>query len=316
MRDEPPLPPLPPIGAHVSTSGGLLCAVDRAAALHAEAIQFFPSNPRTWRITAYPPEEIAALAEALEARRLPLFLHATYLVNLASPDHELRDRSAAAVAHALAFGAAAGATAVVTHVGSHRGDGFDAALPRVAASVSSALEVAGEALGRSNPRGAAGPGTSAKQALPPLLLETSAGAGASLGRDPLELGRLLEVLPSGTGICVDTAHVFAAGFAIHTPDGLDAYLASLDAEVGLDRVGLVHLNDSRRPFASKTDQHENVGEGNLGMEGLRGVITAAALRRVPFVLEVPGFHGHGPDARNMARARYLRRSLRPIPGDS
>jgi deoxyribonuclease-4 len=290
----------PRIGAHVSTAGGLAAIRERAARLEAEAIQFFPSNPRTWRATTYAAQDIERFREDLAAARVPLFLHTIYLVNLASPDETLRARSAGAVAQALAFGALTGASGVVTHVGSHKGDGFTAAFRRVVLALEEAHARAEEALEDTG------------IPLPPLLLETSAGQANSLGRDARELGRLLAVLDRPAGVCLDTAHLFVAGYPIQTSRGRDAYLEDLDRWVGLTRVGLIHLNDARRPLGSRHDQHENLGEGAIGPEGLAGWVTHPALTAVPFVLEVPGFEGHGPDRRNLERAKGWRD--RPAPG--
>lgn len=260
-------------------------------------MQFFPSNPRTWRPTGYPPAHVDAFRGALSAEGLPLFLHTIYLVNAASPDEILRGRSAAAVAHALALGALVGAAGVVTHVGSHKGDGFEAAFRRTVVTLDSARSLALETL--QDPHAL----------LPPLLLESSAGQANSVGKSPAELGRLLSCLAEPVGVCIDTAHLFVAGYEIHTEEGLEAYLDELDMEVGLQRLGLVHLNDARKPLGSRHDQHENLGHGTMGAEALARIVTHPRLRAVPFVLEVPGFEGHGPDRRNLARAKSWRRRL-------
>lgn len=290
---------LPRIGAHLSTAGGLPAILERAHALGAEAMQFFPSNPRTWRPTVYTPDGTSRFGQAVAAAGLPLFLHTIYLVNLASPDDILRARSAGAVAHALVFGALTGANGVVTHVGSHRGDGFQTAFPRTVEALGQAHALAHDAV-----RGSGA-------TLPPLLLETSAGQTNSMGKDPLELGLLLSALEQPAGVCIDTAHLFVAGYAVHTAEGLDGYLEELDNDVGVARLGLVHLNDARKPLGSRHDQHQNLGEGRIGAEGLARCVTHPALADVPFVLEVPGFEGHGPDRRNLERAKGWRATSVP-----
>jgi deoxyribonuclease-4 len=285
--------PSPRIGAHVSVAGGLLRALERARRIGAEALQVFPSNPRQWLRPAYPEEELGRFRAALGRSKKPLAVHTIYLINLASPEAELRRKSARALADALTFGARAGARAVVTHVGSHRGDGFEAALGRVSAAVREALE-----------RAAA---EAAPRPLPPLLLETSAGSAGSVGASPEELGRLLAELPETAGVCLDTAHLFAAGYPVHTRHGCDGFLADLDRRVGLARVGLIHLNDSRSALGSRRDRHENLGEGAIGAEGLALWVRHPALRAVPFVLETPGFDDQGPDRKNLETAKALRR---------
>lgn len=160
--------PLPLLGAHVSTAGGLTEIITRARRLGAESVQIFASNPRQWHHRDYPPEETARFAAQLSRAGLRLFIHTSYLLNLASPDPELRSRSASSLAQTLRFGTAAGAAAVVTHVGSHRGEGFRAAVPLVAAAVNEAR-------------------IQAADRHTPLLLETSAGGGHSVGSTPEEL---------------------------------------------------------------------------------------------------------------------------------
>lgn len=287
--------PLPRIGAQISTAGGLLNAVKRATDIGAEVVQVFSGNPRQWRGYAYTDEQLEAFGSALQESDLLLFVHSIYLINVAGPDPALRDRSTQALAESLAFAARTGAAGVVTHVGSHRGDGFEAALPRIREAVLCAQEAALASCGTAD--------------LPPLLLESSAGGGDSVGRDPAELGLMLECLagsPAPVGVCLDTAHLFAAGLAVHTSSGLGSLIADLAASGCLDAVRLVHLNDSRTAFGSRSDRHENLGEGELGSAGLAMVVRHPAFRLSPFVLEVPGFDDHGPDAENMRRARAMR----------
>ncbi len=287
--------PLPRIGAQVSTAGGLLNAVKRAADIGAEVVQVFSGNPRQWRSYAYTGGQLEAFESALHESTLLLFVHTIYLINVAGPDPALRDRSTQALAEALAFAARTGAAGVVTHVGSHRGDGFETALPRIREAVFRAQEATLASCGTAD--------------LPPLLMESSAGGGDTVGRDPAELGLMLECLagsPAPVGVCLDTAHLFAAGLAVHTSSGLGSLIAALSTSGCLDAVRLIHLNDSRTGFGSRSDRHENLGEGELGSAGLAMVVQHPAFRLSPFVLEVPGFDGHGPDAENMRRARAMR----------
>jgi deoxyribonuclease-4 len=268
----------------------------------AEAVQIFNTNPRIWRPRVPAPGEIEAFAAGLRERRLPLFFHSTYLINLASPDEGLRRRSSEALALALTTGAQAGAKAVVTHVGSHRGEAVQEAERRVVRSILGAVAVAERSLA-----------TIGAFALPALLLETGTGAGTMLGGRLEELATLLSLeeadglagrLP--LGVCIDTAHLFAAGYAVHEEGGLDGLITRLLSLGLLERIGLVHLNDSKTPFGSKRDQHENLGEGLIGYDGLARVVRHPALAGVPLVLEVPGADGHGPDLANLALAKSMR----------
>lgn len=291
---------LPPIGAQVSAAGGLLRAVERAAAIEAEVVQVFSGNPRQWRAYEYTPDQLTAFGDALRERSILLFVHTIYLINVASPDSALRDRSTEALRESLVFAARTGATGVVTHVGSHRGEGFQTALPGIREAVFQAQTAAVADCGTAT--------------LPPLLLESSAGGGDSVGRDPEELGLMLAYLadpPTPLGLCLDTAHLFAAGHALHTLEGLEELVADLEASSSLDAVRLIHLNDCRTPFGSHRDRHENLGEGELGTDALTRVVRHPAFRRTPFALEVPGFEGHGPDAENMRRARAMRGGAAP-----
>ncbi len=299
---------LPLIGAQLSTAGGFAPVLQRAVDVGAEVLQIFNTNPRTWRPRIPAPGEIEAFAAGLREHRLRLFFHSIYLINLASPDEELRRRSSEALGLALATGALAGAEAVVTHVGSHRGEATAEAERRVVASISDAVGLAQRALD------AGGPTPSGAAALPALLLETGTGAGNTLGGRLEEIATLLSLeealglarcLP--LGICIDTAHLFAGGYAVHEKAGLEELIERLGTLELLERIGLVHLNDSKTPFGAKRDQHENLGEGLIGYDGLARVVRHLALADVPFVLEVPGLDGHGPGAADVALAKSMRR---------
>lgn len=282
-----PEPSLPRIGAHISTAGGLAKVPGRIDDLSARTAQIFPSNPRRWKGPRPSREEWKALGDSLRDVDVPLFIHTIYLVNLAGPDTEMRKKSSQAVAHALEAAAGAGAAGVVTHIGSHKGGGAEKALPRVRETVLAALEkVSGD-----HP--------------PPLLLEPGAGGGGSVGHTPEDYERLLSLLPENTGLCLDTAHLLAAGHAVHTESGLTAFLDELQDRNLLQRLQLIHLNDSKSTLASHLDRHENLGDGELGDQGLSRILGHPALTELPFILEVPGVRGKGPDEENMKRARRL-----------
>jgi deoxyribonuclease IV len=294
---------LPLVGAQLSTAGGFAPVPQRAGHIGAEAVQIFNTNPRTWRTRIPSPEEVEALRTGLRRRRLRLFFHSIYLINLASPEVGMRSRAVEALAFALTGGAVAGAEAVVTHIGSHRGDGPVEAQARVVDSIGRAFELARCSVDA--------------PALPTLLLETAAGAGNTLGGRLEELAALLSLgdaagsLGARLGICLDTAHLFAAGYAVHQESGLVELVADLRALGILERIGLVHLNDSRTPLGSKRDYHENLGQGLIGYEGLARVVRHPAFVHLPFVLEVPGADGHGPDAANIKLAKRMRAGLGP-----
>jgi deoxyribonuclease IV len=297
----------PLIGAQISTAGGFAPVPERTIAIGAEAVQIFSSNPRMWPTRSPDPEELTALAASLANLRLPLFFHSVYLINLASPDEQLRERSSLALSHALATGALADATGVVTHVGSHKGEGFGIALGRVVESINAARAAAGVSLAESG----------SESSLPHLLLETGAGAGTIVGSRLEELAALTKALE--IGLCLDTAHMFAAGYPLHEAEGLESVMDELTRLGLLNKTGLIHLNDSTSPFASNRDRHENPGEGLIGYDGLARVVRHPALAQIPFALEVPGAKGHGPEAAEVALVKSMRAGApgppkRPAPG--
>ena len=285
---------LPRIGAHVSVAGGLLRSVERARRIGAEVLQVFPSNPRQWRRPGYEADELCAYRESLARDGLPLFVHTIYLINLASPDPALRERSAGALADAWTFGARAGARGVVTHVGVPPGS-------RVRRRTGPGGGDRGGGAGpraRGARRPTSSPGAPAGGAVP--------GRRRPWGAARRNWARLLGALPDGCGVCLDTAHLFAAGYPVQEREGLDAFLEDLERRVGLERVGLVHLNDSATELGSRRDRHDNLGEGRIGSRGLGSWLRHPALRGVPFVLETPGFDRQGPDRRNLQRAKRWR----------
>jgi len=263
----------------------------RATGIGAEAAQIFPTSPRRWQPHRYSDDQIHVLGHGLRSGGIPLFIHSIYLINLASPDDLVRSKSTEALAHALLFGARTAARGVVTHVGSHKGTSFDSGLERTLAAVEAARALAAEQA--SNP-------------LPPLLLESSAGAPNSLGRTIEELGILVRELGEGTGICLDSAHLFAAGYPIHQEAGLEELLETVEAEVGLEKLGVFHLNDSLFELGAGRDQHANLGDGYIGYEGIGRLLRHPYLQDVPFVMEIPGLEGHGPDLANVTRAKRMR----------
>lgn len=303
-RDTPAKTPAPAIGAQIKMAGGFAHVPQRAMDIGAEVVQIFDSNARTWKPKPYVPEEIEALRQGLAEHGMPLFFHTIYLINLATPDPELRAKSSAALAEALFSGAVARGAGVVVHAGSHRGEGFAAALSWVGEAVRAARSLAREKLLE----------LSLDLPLPELLFESSAGSGNTLGRDLSELEAMIAECRPGCGLCLDTAHMFAAGSAIHTPEGLDSLVADLDSRSLLPLLRLIHLNDSRTGLASGRDHHENLGDGRIGFKALRRVVRHPSFRHVPFVLEVPGADGHGPDALSVRLAKSMRAVAPDRPG--
>ncbi len=236
-------------------------------------------------MVAYPPEELAEFRRRRAQSGLdPLVAHTPYLVNLAASG-ELYDRSVRALVHTLEVVEALEGLGAVTHIGSAKDCGVAEAVRRVARAVRKGLESTHRVL---------------------VLLEGS--AGRTLGGTFEELRTFLDALDGDerVGICLDTAHLYAAGWDLRTPEGVEAMLVAFDAQVGMDRLRLVHLNDTPVACGSRVDRHENIGEGRIGREGFRALVTHPRLRSLCGIIETPGFGRTGPDRRNLAVLRSLR----------
>jgi deoxyribonuclease IV len=275
------------IGAHLSSSGGIDKAVDRAEEVGAESLQVFTQSPRAWRPTNHDP----ASFERFRARREEVGLHgvlchALYLCNFATTNDEVYDKSVAALRNTMQVACAIGADAVVFHVGSHLGAGFDAGLERTLPAMEQVLELCDETTW--------------------LLMENSAGAGGTIGRSIEELAVIFDALGrhERLGVCLDSCHLFVSGVDVRDRKSLNALLRELDRRIGLDRLRALHANDSKAPLGSNRDRHENIGDGLIG-EGLGAFLSHPKLRRLPVVLEVPGKDGRGPNADEIRKLREL-----------
>ena len=278
------------IGAHVSPAGGPANAVARGVERGCRAIQIFNQSPRQWKPTVYPDDRVAAFHEAMETSNLDaLLIHAVYLVNCASEDPELREKSLASLTGSLHAGTALGAVGVVVHPGSALKDGGEAkaACGRAAAVIKEAL---------------------AESEGCPLHLENTAGAGGTLGRTFEELAMLIEGAGGGKrlGACLDSCHLLASGYDIRTADGLSDVVDDFDRVVGLDRLGSLHVNDSKTALGSNVDRHAALGEGELGKEGCAAFLSEPRFEGLPVIFEGPGTAGKQvelEDVRIMARLR-------------
>jgi deoxyribonuclease-4 len=277
----------PLIGAHCA--GGIRQALARASEIGAECLQLFASAPQMWRAPSHRDEDVAAFVDGCRAAELgPVFLHSIYLLNLASPIPENVARSVQSIRDHLQWADRLCAEGLVIHIGSAGKEEYAVAEDRVVAALAGML--------------ADLPGQSK------LLLETCAGQGATIGRSFDELAAIIRRLDGHPrlGVCLDTCHVFAAGYPIHEPDGAARLLEQLDRTVGLGRLACVHANDSKGAFGSNVDRHENIGLGHLGDETFARFLARPELRGVPFILEVPGIEGTGPDQPNIDVMKRLR----------
>jgi deoxyribonuclease IV len=276
------------IGAHVSPAGGLPKAIARGAERGCQAIQIFNQSPRTWKPSTYSDSDARAFREARAASEIgAVLIHGVYLLNCASEDRDIRARSLASLTHSLRAGEQIGASGVVLHPGSAKSGDVPAAIARAGATVREALAESGSC---------------------ELHLENTAGAGGTLGRSIEELARLLDACGGARRLrlCLDSCHLFASGYDIRTPSGVDVVLEQLDAEIGCERVGSLHLNDSQTPLGANRDRHANIGTGELGARGCAAFLSAPALQELPCVLETPGEHHAGPKAEEVALAKKLR----------
>ncbi|WP_106587021.1 deoxyribonuclease IV [Murinocardiopsis flavida] len=280
-----PAPPRTPIGGHVPVAGGLatrgLAYADRVGA---ECVQVFVGNARGWATGPGDPREDALL----RARTgLPAFVHAPYLINPGAPDPDVAAKSVASLGHALRRGAEIGALGVVVHTGSAVSDDRGAGLARAARRLGPLLD----ALGDSGPR---------------LLLEPMAGQGRVLCATVEDVARYLDALEwhPMAGVCLDTAHLFAAGHDIASSKGMRAMLDGFGAAVGADRLGLVHANDSALPCGSRKDRHANIGAGHIGAEPFAELFSHPVSAGVPVTVETPG--PEGPHAADIAALKRLR----------
>lgn len=287
------------LGVHVPIAGGLPQAIERAKRLGCTAMQIFSRSPRGG---AAPPLDPGVCGQFDASRRSldiePLAVHGPYIINLASPDEKMWQFSAGMYEQEYARAACLQARYLVTHVGSHKGSGEAAGIARVAQAVARALPPAPTTM---------------------ILLENTAGSGQGIGEKFEHLAAIRAAVPAQAhvGVCLDTAHLFAAGFPIHTAEGLDETMALFDRTVGLEHLKLIHLNDSKVPFGSHVDRHWHIGEGEIGLEAFRRIVNHPALRDVPMILETPKSSDE-EDFRNLATVRKLRfaRPARSRPGSA
>jgi deoxyribonuclease-4 len=261
------------LGAHVSPAGGPAKALERGAEVGARAIQIFNQNPRAWKPTEYSDEQVAAYHEVLADSPVQVtVIHAVYLFNAASEDPEIRDKTLTGLTAALRTGDRLGAAGVVLHPGSALQGEVGPAIARAGEVLRAALDATESC---------------------PLHLEDTAGAGGTLGRSFEELAQLLEAAGGGPrlGVCLDSCHLLASGYDVRTDEGVSAVVDELDAKVGLDRLGSLHLNDSQAPLGSNRDRHAPIGEGELGETGCSAFLSEPRFADLPVILETPDAGG-------------------------
>lgn len=276
------------VGVHTSIAGSLSNAAHHAKEIGCDTFQMFSANPRGWKSQEPTPADCEAFRGIRESHQLtPVVIHDNYLINLASADAIIRAKSIAAFRRELERAVALGADYLVTHPGSAKGG-----------NPTEAIAICVESLRQA----AAGMKLDGLT----ILIENTAGQGTVIGRTFEEVAEIIagaeKDLP--VGACIDTAHSFAAGYAIHTEDGLAATVKQLDSTIGMKKVLVIHANDSKTPFESHVDRHDHIGEGLIGAEAFARIVTHPKLKNIPFICETP-VDEPGDDVRNLRMMRKL-----------
>ncbi len=275
-------------GVHTSIAGGLENAAHHARHIGCDTFQMFSANPRGWKTLEPSCESFEKFRNARAAYGLtPVAVHDNYLINLASSDPFIREKSVAAFRKEIERAAALGAEYLITHPGSAKGS-----------SPSEAIRTCTESLKRAA-NGLALDGLM-------ILIENTAGQGSAIGRTFEEVAEIIAGAGSDlpVGACIDTAHCFEAGYPIHTLTGLQFTVRQLDATVGLDKVRVIHANDSKTPFGSHADRHEHIGKGKIGAAAFGRIVRHPKLKAIPFICETP-IDRPGDDKRNLRMMRKL-----------
>jgi deoxyribonuclease IV len=282
------------IGAHVRGGGKLIPSLELGVEMGATSIQIFTQSPRMWKPSLYAPEVLAAFREA-EAETPAIrntFCHATYLINLATSDAELFEKSVQTLTHNLSVARGMGSSGLVLHVGSHHGAGFDQVVRQIADAFERALAEADPV-----PDGVADC---------PILIENAAGSGGTVGRSFEEIRFLIDACNGDDrlGLCIDTQHLWASGFDFSTIAGTERLIEEIEFSVGMSRLRAFHLNDSKIALGGNVDRHANIGEGTIGSKGLAPLVGHPRVRDLPLILEVPG-SGDGPRAYDVEVAKQV-----------
>ena len=278
------------IGCHTSIAGSLEKSALTAASIGANTFQIFTTSPRMWRASVHSAHEIKLFRAAREKYDLkPLAIHSNYLINLASCSEELRIRSAQSFRSEIERGLDIGAEYLVVHPGNCRGHTLEQGIVAVVRSLAEASA-----------------GLDTRRLM--VLLENTAGAGEALGSRFEELALMRDCTERVTdlhlGFCIDTCHCHSAGYDMATAAGLRKTVSAIDSVLGLENVKVIHANDSKTPFQSRVDRHEDIGKGSIGEEGFRRILAHPKLRQKPFILETP-YENEGDDRRNIETLKRL-----------
>ncbi len=282
------------IGAHVRGGGKLIPSLEAGVQIGATSIQIFTQSPRAWKPSQYAPEVLESFRAALAEHPsvTSTFCHATYLINLASANEELYEKSVLCLTHNLSVARGMASSGLILHVGSHLGAGFEPVVAQIADGFARALRDADSA-----PAGVADC---------PILIENAAGTGGTVGRSLDEIEALIDATGNDEriGLCIDTQHLWASGVDFSSVAGTKKLVKEINDRIGMDRLKCLHLNDSKIELGGNRDRHANIDEGTIGTAGLAPLVGHTKIRNLPLLLEVPG-DGDGPRAVDVAAAEKV-----------
>ena len=277
------------LGVHVSVSGKIYEAIDRAGELGCNTMQIFARNPQRWRNNSLEPGDINEFQKRQKVSKIkPIFIHIPYLINLASPNPRLYNASIEAYIEDILEAHTLKADYIVTHLGSYKETSEEAGIARLISALNIILE-------------------KTKAVNVGILLENTSGSGSWLGYKFSHQKEIIQGLKykDRVGLCFDTAHAYLAGYDISTPEGLETTLDEIDELVGIKLIKLIHLNDAKDKLDSRHDRHEHIGQGKIGLQGMKRIINHPKLRNLPFILETPK-KSEEDDRINLNTVRKLR----------
>ena len=275
------------VGVHISIAGKIYESVDRAKELGCDTFQIFSRSPRSWQTKELEKAEAEEFKKRRkEAKIAPVIVHIPYLINLASPENSLYRRSISAYVEDIKRAEILGANYFVTHIGNHKGKGEEYGISRIITALNQIVSQIKPSL--------------------KILLENTAGEGTALGYNFAQIAAIIKGIKEAKyfGLCLDTAHAYAAGYNIATKEGLDKTLKEIDELIGLNQLFLIHANDSKVALGSRVDRHEDIGKGEIGRKGFAFIVNHPALRKLPFILETPKKRP-GEDVENLETIRAL-----------
>ena len=278
-------------GAHMSTGGGVWNAIDRGQSIGCEIVQIFVKNNMQWLGKAYADADVTKYNEALKKSQITsVFGHTGYLINVGAPDSPNRDKSLQSLIQEIEFATQLDLPFLVMHPGAHLGSGEENCISQIVKGLDEAF-------------------AATKKSKVRIALENTAGQGSCLGHKLSHLGAVYDKVkkPERLGVCIDTAHLFEAGYDIRTPKGWDAAMKELDDAVGIKEVLAFHLNDSKTDFNSRVDRHEHIGKGKIGKEAFAHIVNDARFKNHPGCLETPKSKDMHEDVENLDVLRSLRK---------